>query len=174
MNVAVFKKTLVQLQVKETLVILVASVFIPFIVHMIPSYGNIPLGAKILAMFYAPFIAVLFCRPHVAIITGLLSPTLNALLTHHPAQEIIAILTLELVTFSIIASVVHKRWKNFWGVAPTAYIISVSIVAIMHAIISYFILPLPVYFFLNSLLQAIPGIVILLLLNITLIRFQPK
>lgn len=165
MNIVTLRKTLVQLQVKETALVLAVSVILPFVIHLIPLFAGMPTGAMLLPMFYAPFIAVILFQPHVAIIAGLLSPTLNSLLMGYPLPEIITILTLELVVFSVIAYLIHRRWKNFRGTAPLAYLASVLIVACVLGSID---------FFLQTIVNALPGIAVLTLINIFLLRFYSE
>ena len=47
------------LQVVETVILLAGSILFQFLIHLIPSSGA-PLGAVLLAMFFAPLIAVIF------------------------------------------------------------------------------------------------------------------
>lgn len=165
MDTVTLKKTLISLEVRETAVVLAASVVLPFLVHLVPPLAAIPLGARVLPMFYAPFIAVILFRPHVAIITGLFSPILNSLLTGHPLPEKVFVLTIELVLFSIISYLIHRKWKNFWGAAPLAYLVTVlSVMSLLGSI----------EFLIGTIVMSFPGLAILLLINIFLLRSQPK
>lgn len=163
MNTVVLKRTLVRWEVKETVLILGMSVILPFIIHLLPPIGGMPAGLRFLAMFYAPFIAVLLFRPHVAIITALLSPSLNLHLTGLPAPEIVGILTVELAMFSVIAYLIQKKWRNFWGTALLAYLAAVLSVSFLLSSTG----PL-----LSALVNSLPGLLILVLLNIFLLRFR--
>lgn len=165
MDAISFKKTLIQLEVKETALILTASVIIPFVVHLIPSFTGIPVGAMLLAMFYAPFIAIILFRPHVAIVTGLLSPILNSLLTGYPVPEKIVLLTVELVLFSVILYLIQRRWRHFWGAAALAYLATVLTVTSVLGSIDFFV---------SIIVSSLPGIAILFLINIFLLRLSPK
>ena len=161
MNTVTLKKTLVQLQVKETVIVLAMSVILPFVIHLIPSFAGVPTGARLLPMFYAPFIAVVLFRLHVAIIAGLLSPILNSLFLGLPLPEKVFVLTLELVVFIVISYLIHRRWRDFWGTAPFAYLASVLIVTCLLGSIN---------FFLSTIVNALPGIAVLALINIFLLR----
>ena len=160
MNTITLKKTLVQLQVKETVIVLAMSVILPFIIHLIPSVAGVPTGARLLPMFYAPFIAVVLFRLHVAIIAGLLSPILNSLLFGLPLPEKVSVLMLELVVFSVISYLIHRKWRDFWGTAPLAYLASVLIVTCLLGSID---------FFLSTIVNALPGIAVLTVINIFLL-----
>lgn len=165
MNVVTLKKTLIWLEVKETVLMLSVSVILPFMIHMIPSFAGITLGARLIPMFYAPFIAVILFRPHVAIITGLLSSTLNSLLTGHPTPEKVGVLTFELVVFCALSYLFHRKWRHFWGTAPLAYLL--VLLSIACALGSR-------EFFVSTMVTALPGIAMLTLINVFLLRSQPK
>ena len=166
MNTIALKKTLVRWQVKETALILSASVMLPFLIHLIPPIGGIPFGARLLAMFYAPFIAVMLFKPHVAIITGLFSPILNSLLTGYPAPEIVGVLSVELVVFCLVAYLIRRRAKNFRGTAALAYLIALLVVTCAAGASDAF--------FLRTVFNALPGIAMLVLMNILLLRSPAK
>ena len=165
MNTVALKRVLVELQVKETVVIITASVILPFVVHLAPVFEGIPLGARLLAMFYAPFIAMMLFHPHVAIITALLAPSLNSLLAGHPVPEKVAMLTLELMLFCAISYLILRRRKGFWGAAPCAFILSALGVNWLLGTMRLFA---PV------VITGLPGIAALALLNRFLLRFQPE
>ena len=117
------------LQIVETIALLAASILLQFLIHIIPSTGT-PIGAVLLAMFFAPLVAVIFFKAHTAFIVGILSPVLNYFITGLPKAEILPLMTIELVLF--------------------------------------------VSCLLNSLTTAIPGILLLTLLNYFLVRNQEK
>lgn len=160
-NSVALKKAFVKLEVKETALVLAASVALPFLVHLIPPLGEMPVGARLIPMFYAPFIAIVLFRPHVALITGLLAPTSNFLLTGHPASENIFVLTLELVLFCIAAYLIRRKWKRFWGVAALAYLAAVLGATCLLGRISLFM---------QTMVNSLTGIGILTLINIFLLR----
>lgn len=165
MDAIAVKRTLVWLEVKETALVLSASVILPFLVHLVPAYNGIPLGARLLPMFYAPFIAVSLFRPHVAIITGLFSPILNSYLTGHPTPENIAVLTVELVLFCIISYLVQRKWRHFWGVVIVSYLLTLLSVSFLLGRIE---------FFTNTLVVALPGLAMLSFINMSLLRLQSR
>lgn len=165
MNAIALKKTLVRFQVEETAIILAASVILPFMVHLVPPLGGMPLGARLLPIFYAPFIAVVLFRPHVAVITGLLSPALNSWFTGHPTPERVAILTLELVIFSAVSYLIRRRWRDFPGAAPLGYLAAVFSVTYVLG---------PKAFLTGTLVNVLPGITMLFLVNIFLLRFEHR
>ena len=94
-SLAIENSLLSKLQIKESVAVLAFSILIPFLIHFIPVSGN-PVGAVLLPIFIAPFIAVVFFRFNVGIIAALLSPVLNYLLTGNPVYGLLGIITLEL------------------------------------------------------------------------------
>jgi len=162
-NSLTFKSNiLTRLQVKETVLTLVLSVVIPFMVHLLPSYKGIPMGAILMAMFFAPYIAVRYFKFHVAIIIGLFAPLLNHFLTGNPRTELIPVLTFQLVVF-ILASkfFLHLKFYNHLN----------AIFAFLSAMIASFliivILPSTLpgasagNFLTSSLVNSVPGLFLL-------------
>ena len=163
MDAVALKRTLVRWEVGETAIILSASVLLPFVFHLIPPLAGLPLGARLLPMFYAPFIAVVLFRPHVAMVSGLLAPFFNYLITGHPLPGMIPVLTVELVVFCLLSRFIWQRWAHFRVAAPLAYLVSLATAALFLGSLK---------FFLSTLLLALPGLAALTLVNIALLRFQ--
>lgn len=155
------------LSIKTTLVVLVATLLLPMLVHLIPATGPIPVGARLLPMFYAPFIAIVFFRLHVGLIAGMLAPVINHLLTGKPAWPIVGLLSTELVIFAIIAFLLIKINPIRWVAAPFAYL-GTKIVSAGLLVLLPMWLPgqLPIDFALTSIENGWVGIFVLLLLNI--------
>ena len=65
------------LQIPHTLIILAATMLLPVLFHLIPPVRDVPMGARLLPLFYAPLVAVLLFRPHVGLIAAALAPMLN-------------------------------------------------------------------------------------------------
>jgi hypothetical protein len=163
MNSVAVKRVWGVLEVRETAFVLAVSVALPFTIHLLPAIAARPVGAMLLPMFYAPLIAVILFRPHVAIITGLLSPLLNSRLTGHPLPEMAGLLTFELVLFSVIALLIQRRWKSFPGSAVFAYLAAVlSAAAIFH------------FQPWNIITVALPGLTVLFLINKFLLKIQSR
>jgi hypothetical protein len=163
-NTSVVSNTVIRnLQVVETIILLAASVLFQFLIHLIPSSGT-PLGAVLLAMFFAPLVAVIFFKAHTALIVGILSPVLNYFITGSPRAEILPLMTIELVLF----------------VSCLYLLFSISrikkISALFAVIISITLSPFIVSLFgsyngnvIHSLTTAVPGILLLSLLNYFLV-----
>lgn len=124
-------------QIGATLLILLISVLLPFVIHLIPSTGPTPIGAKLLPIFIAPFIAVLFFRFPVALMIAAVSPLVNALLYGKPDPAFTLRLTLELMTFVSIAFYL-KDWVGMrWVNAPLSLILSKLIIAAVLFVIPF-------------------------------------
>ena len=165
MNTVTLKKALVCLEVKETVLVLAGSVILPFLIHLIPPIAGIPLGARLLPMFYAPLIAIVLFRAHVGIIAALFAPALNSLLTGHPLPEKVGILTFELLIFCIILYLLNRQWKEFWAAAPLAYLLALACASAALGSMN---------FFFTTLSVGIPGFLALALLNLSLLNFKSK
>jgi hypothetical protein len=153
-------------QLKETVILLFASVALQFGIHFI-RFSSVPAGAILLPMFIAPLIACIFFRLHTALIAGILAPTVNYLITGAPKPELLLSLTAELVLFTLLVHVLlnFKRIKMF---AAVAGILSAKV-------FSSLLLPLfgtSGLGLVESITTAVPGILLLFLLNVLLLRYK--
>lgn len=160
------------LQVQSTLILLVSACLLPFVVHMIPPYQGIPMGAFLLPMFYVPFIAVVFYRLSLGLVIAALAPLANFLVAGSPDWQFITVLTFELIVFTYFAFLLlQTSWKTV--AAPLGYLLAKTVSSSMLLIVQ--ILPVsPLEFFKNSVVNGAAGIVVLLLLNWVLIKKWPK
>ena len=114
-----------------------------------------------------PFVAAVLFHPVVSIIASLVTPFLNHLLTGMPPQSVALILSFELTIFSVVAILLSRRWPRFWGSAPAAYILAKIASLLLLAILPMLLVPVtPGQFFTTSLMNAIPGLVMLLVINV--------
>lgn len=166
-------KTLKQnkvLQIPATVVTIGAMLLLPFLVHFLPQVGGVPMGARLLPIFYAPLLAAIFFNPAVGIIASLVTPLLNHTLTGMPESGIVVILTVELTVFSILMQRLYHRWPKFGGLAPFAYIMAkVASLFILILVPANFIAASPWQFFLVSLRNAWPGMAVLLAINLIIV-----
>ena len=155
--------------IPATLATVAATLLLPFLVHLLPPSGGVPLGARLLPLFIAPFLAVVLFHPAVALVASLVTPLLNRLLTGQPAWEMSVLLTVELFTFSLAAWLLVRRWPKFWGNAPLAYVIAKAASLLLLSVLP--LLPVsPWRFFGSSLQTALPGVLVLLVLNFIVVR----
>ncbi len=169
-NKAILSKggTLNKLKVQAILILLVSACVLPFLVHLLPSYNGIPMGAFLLPMFYIPFIAIVFYRLHAGLIIAALAPLINFLVSGRPDWQFVTILTFELIVFSLfVFLLLQTNWQII--AAPLAYLLTKIVSSLLLFIIP--IMPVsPFDFFTNSITNAAPGIIVLLSINWFLIK----
>lgn len=144
-------------------IVLFGTVAIPLLIHLIPASGPVPIGARLLPIFYAPLIATLLFRIHIGLIAAVLGPLLNYLLLGLPAPEILMPLTFELIIFVWTIYML----KGNWLMGPMAYLAAkVLSSSVMLLIPSFSPGPAPFDFFIQSITNAIPGLIVLLVIGI--------
>jgi hypothetical protein len=163
-SVAIENTFLNKVQVKESVIVLAFSILIPFLTHFVPVSGN-PAGTVLLPIFIAPFIAIVFFRLNTGLIAALLSPVLNYLITGNPVYGIVGIITLELVLFVLISSLLLKYNYLKYIAAPVSVIVSMFISQVIFS---------PAGHFAVVLTTGLPGIILISLLNILIFSFSKK
>lgn len=157
-----------KIQIPAVILTIVAAVLLPVLVHLIPSEaGAPPLGARLLPIFIAPLVAILLGYPIVGLVASLVMPSLNHLLTGRPPAAIVASMTLELTVFSLIVGLVWWKLPRSplrYVIAPLAYIVALAVATLAQTITQS--IPAPFEAFTNSLIFALPGLVVLLLVNL--------
>lgn len=156
--------------IPEIIVAFCLSVLLPFLVHLLPAAG-VPLGARLLPIFFAPLLAIFFAHPVVAIVVALFAPLANYALIGMPAQQMVVLLTIELVVFVLIAYGLHQRFPKLFVLGPVAYIGAKAIAALVLLVVPIMPIP-PAQYFSNGLITALPGLAILLLLTVAGIQFS--
>lgn len=142
-------------------VVVAMTLLLPLLFHLLPAGEGVPLGARLLPIFYAPFLAALLFHPGVGLVAALLAPSLNHALTDRPAPEMVTMLTLELLLFVGVILFARTRWPNIPVLAPAAYVLAHLLAAVA--------LGLPWTMAVASLSTALPGIVILFILNVMVV-----
>jgi hypothetical protein len=171
-----------RISIGETAILLASACLVPFLVHLIPFSGARPLGAYVLPMFWATFVAAYFYGARIAVVTALAAPAVNLLFTGRPALAFVGISSLELVLFALLAAWATRRFPRLWLSAPLGYlaarIVTTTLVAATGILsnnsasglsfgIAFAHLP-------ASIARAISGLLILGLINLVLIRNYPK
>ena len=151
--------------------VLPIAIVFPLIVHLAPNYNGVPIGAYLLPMFYIPFLALVLYRLPVALIVGLLAPTLNFLLTGNPHLGFMGILTLELVFFTGLAHLLLQGNLK-WVAAPLGYI-GAKVVSTSLLFVIPLVEAMPLDFFRTSLTNAVAGLLILFLINFLALKYLP-
>ncbi len=159
---------------------LAASAALPVLVHLLPAGASGPIGPRLLPIFFAPLIAVLMGRPGVALIVAALAPSTNHLLTGSPAPAMLATLTLQLLLFASVLTLLRKPARLFLPlIAPLAYLGAVLAVPHLLGFLTGFpwlsglaVIPAPPAGAL--LLQAWPGLLVIALITLGMNRTAAK
>lgn len=157
-------------QITQTVIILAATMVLPVLVHLLPNFNGQLAGAVLLPIFLAPMFAAFMYKKHVAIFAGIFAPLFNYLIMGRPAPEIVITLGFEVVMFAVLLS-----WlKNMKGIqyiaAPLSYLI--SSLAVVLGLSLFGAQTNPVAFWLTSTTIAVPGILLMAVANLALLRFQ--
>ena len=156
------------LQVVETVLLLAGSILLQFLIHLIPSSGT-PIGAYVLAMFFAPLIAIIFFKPHTAFVVAILSPILNYLISGSPIAVILPLMTIKLVLF-VSCLYLFFNIKSIKKIsALLAILVSLTLSPFIVSLFSSYNKNV-----LSTLTTAIPGILLLTVVNYFLVRYQEK
>ena len=158
------ENSLNKLQIKESVIVLAFSILIPFMIHFIPVSGN-SVGAVLLPIFIAPFIAVVFFRLNVGLSAAILSPVLNYLLTGNPVYGTVGIITIELCLFVLIAKLlINLKYVKYFA-APISIVISMFFTQIVFSSLNHFTF---------VLYTALPGIILISIINVLIFPLSNK
>ncbi len=137
---------------------------IPFLFHLLPTSG-IPLGARLLPIFYVPLLAALFYPSVVALSACLIAPFLNHVLLGNPPLPMVVQLSPEFLVFVSVVLLLKQRWPQLPLIASFAYLVARTMIFFVGA-------PAAVFSsdawraLMTSFQVALPGIYVLLLLNL--------
>ena len=160
---------------RETAVLLAVAWLIPFAVHLAPWPGERPLGAYLLPMFWATFVAAYFYGVRTAVIVGLFAPVINLLVTGLPAWKFLSVLSVELVVFALVATWAVRRWPRVFLIAPLGYVVAKMASMAVQALTGIFgDIGAPLAFFTRSIGGALAGLAVLAAINGALVWFYPK
>jgi hypothetical protein len=143
---------------------------LPLLVHIVPLDGPVPIGARLLPIFYAPLLAAWIFHPAVGLLASLLMPFINHAFTGMPTLPMTVLLSLELVVFSLGLLLNKKYWPRL-PLAPLAFIIG----KVFSAILLVFVTVVPASpwaYLVSSVQNALPGLLVLLVLHLALLRFR--
>ena len=172
-SIAVEENVFSKLQIKETILLLSLSVVFPFLIHLVPELNGVPMGAILLAMFFAPLIAARFFKFHVGLSIAFLSPLINFMITGNPKAILLPVMILQLITFVISLKLLDKIRSARPVSSLFSYIFSVFVSAIFILSIPG-ILPdsAPKLFLITSLLNALPGIALLVAVDFVIRKLK--
>lgn len=158
---------LLSLQIDKVILTLALMIALPLFIHGLSSGRNDISGLIWLPIFYAPIIAVIFFRFHVAVLAAIFAPFLNLFVTGFPNSAVAKLLSVELFLYVIIMKFLVKQKLNLIFVAVSAFaitkIISTVFIDLFHGDTDVMnILQL----YTSSIKQSLPGITVLLVISI--------
>jgi hypothetical protein len=159
-----------QYQLSQTVFVLAATMALPVLVHLLPNINGQLSGAVLLPIFLAPMVATFLYKKHVALVAGIFAPLLNYLIMGRPTPEMVITLGFEVALFALVLSWLKNLKAIQYLAAPLSYLIASFVVAIGLSVIGT--LPNPVSFWLNSTSIAVPGILLMAMANLAILRFQ--
>lgn len=158
--------------VKETAVLLAVAWLVPFLVHTLPWSGSLPLGAHLLPIFWATFVAVYFYGLRVGLLVGVLTPAINLLVTGLPNLQRQSMMAVELVAFVAVAWLMVRRRPKMWLIAPLSYVaVRIAVLVIQSVAAPGGNLAVMIY---GSLVTGLAGLAALTVINFALVRLFPK
>jgi hypothetical protein len=161
--------------VKETTVLLALAWLIPFAVHLAPWSGARPLGAYLLPMFWATFVAVYFFGARLGVVVGLFAPLVNLAVTGLPAWKFLSVLSFELVVFALVTTWLVRRAPRLMLAAPLGYVVAkIGSTGLQAATSAFGDIGSPGDFFVRSLVGGLAGLGVLAVINGALTLFYPK
>lgn len=161
--------------VRETAALLLVAWLIPFAVHLLPWSGARPLGAYLLPMFWATFVAAYFFGARLGVVVGLFAPVINLLVTGLPAWRFLSVMSVELAIFALVSAWAIRRWPRFMLIAPLAYVAAKMCSTSLQAVTGVFgDIGSPGSYFMRSLMSGGGGLLVLSVIDAALIWFYPK
>ncbi len=157
-------------QIAQTLMILAATMVLPILVHLLPNINGHLAGAVLLPVFIAPMFAAFVYKPHVAIFAGIFAPLFNYLIIGRPAPEMVVVLGFEVVLFVLVLNFLKGMKGLRYVAAPVAFLIGSLITAFGLSVIGNYAHPFPQW--LTGTAIAIPGILLLGMINLLILRFR--
>jgi hypothetical protein len=161
------------LQVPAALLTFGMMWLLPLLVHiLLPLTGPVPVGARLLPIFYAPLLAAWLFHPAVGLAASIIMPFINHAFTGMPTLPMSILLSLELVVFSLVLLLNRKYWPRL-PLAPLAFVLA----KVASAALLFFtaLLPLSPWAYLTSSIQnGLPGLIILFGLHLALARLASK
>jgi len=139
---------------------------------MIPSMGPVPIGAKLLPIFYVPLISLILYGMPVAMIVAVAGPSINYLLTGNPQWELVMLFSFELLVFTLLTSFLLKNHFTQWISAPLGFIATKGISMALLLVFPILLQKAPLAYFSQSISNGFIGIIILTLITIGAIKYR--
>jgi hypothetical protein len=156
----------------EHTVILATATMLPYFVHVLPTWDDTPLGARLLPIFYAPLVALYTGRPWFSAALAFVAPWANHFLFGMPDRGLAIVLTWELLLFSAMLWVLLRAVGPAFWLGPAAYVLIKPLSAGL-LLLWPLLPPPPLQFAAHSILNAWPGLIALAILGFTCGRIWP-
>lgn len=151
--------------VSASAVAVVASLAFPFLIHLLPAGEGVQLGSTLLPIFWAPLLAAFVFGSVPAVAAAALAPLVNNAVTGLPPDPALLSITLELLVFVGLVLALLPRVPRIPLLAPAAY--AVAKLAVTMGTWAMTGVPDAAGASLAASFQtALPGIAVLMLLNI--------
>ena len=157
---------------RATALLLVVASVLPWLIHLIPPHQGILMGAILVPLFVVPLIALLWYPPSVALIVAAAGPALSFLVTGLPQGPMLILLTLELIVFTLVAGQLLRASTLGWVAAPLAFLFAKTVSLIVLNVAPFLSQLEPLTYFRTSLSVALPGILLLGLINVLGLRYR--
>jgi hypothetical protein len=156
-----------QATVGQTTALLISAAATPLLVHLLPSWDTLPLGAHLLPMFWMVFVATYLFGLKTGVLAALAGPIVSLALSGAPALGRLGTMTAELLVFVAIAAWAVRRWPRVWLIAPLSYVAAKAVITVALLVVTGTIgTPLA------GLVAALAGLGILTAINFALVRVK--
>lgn len=161
---------------RESTLVLGLTLFLPFMVHLLPSWDDSPLGSHLLPIFYAPLGALFLGRTGIALVVSVIAPWVNHFLTGHPVVPMAILLCLQLGIFAPVCAWFHRRGLAAILIGPAGYLTALVLTAILGTLMKAAGLAIPIYLAAvpRNILNSLPGMAILALIGFWFSRQRPR
>lgn len=149
------------------------TLFLPFIVHLLPVWGDDNWGKRLLPIFIGPLVAGLFYRWPVGVGLAVVVPWLNHLLTGRPVAPMALLISVQLTVFVLCIRGLIQQLGKRWFFGPLAYGFSAMAGTVLLAIWPHLLPVPPLSFLIEAVLVSWPGIVILGTVNWLVLHYYP-
>ncbi len=158
---------------RATAILLVVASVLPWLVHLIPPHQGTPMGAVLLPLFVVPLVALLRYSPSVGLIVATAGPVLSFLVTGLPQGPMLILLTIELIVFTLVAGQLLRASTLGWVAAPLAFLFTKTVSLIVLTLLPFLSQIEPLNYFFTSISVALPGILLLGLINVLGLLYRP-
>jgi len=159
---------------RELGIVLTLSVMFPFLIHVLPVPETSRMGARLLPMFYAPLLAVLWGRMPTAWLAALLAPWLNWALTSHPSPPGALVMMIELLVFVVLLRWLLTRAGARWFMTVPAYVTGMFFATIVTALFPALIAGWPALdWAVQTVITGLPGVVTMVLITCLALAYYP-